>query len=750
MCSAAWPNQRLQELELNVLARMNQRHLASRGEDPLLTARMRSFETAFGMQAEVPEVFDLSKESDATLALYGLERGSTKGFAWQCLVARRLAERGVRFIELIDSGSSNNWDAHGDMLTHEPLAKNVDQPVAGLLRDLKQRGMLDDTLVVFTTEFGRTPFNEGAQAKGREHHHWVFSSWLAGAGVKAGQVHGASDEFRHQRRTRRSAHARLPRHDSPPHGARPRAPHLPAHRSRLPAHGCRRPCRERNPRLMNRLLPLFSAIVSAAAPLQADPQIVPHETAVAGEVFTKQIRPLLKDFCLDCHSTAEQKGDLDLETFDSLDSIRKHPKIWQNVAEQLANGEMPPKKKPQPKAEEKERLAKWVMAMLDEMARARAGDPGPVVLRRLSNAEYTYTLRDLTGIPTLDPAKEFPVDGAAGEGFTNTGQALVMSPALITKYLDAAKQVASHAVLLPDGMRFSPSTTRRDWTQEIVEQIRDFYNGFTDPRQGASRAVQGVAVDTKNEGGRLPIEKYLAATIEERAALATGAKSAETVANERGLNARYLSTLFAALTGGEPSMLLDRIRSRWREAKPADVAPITAEIAQWQKTLWRFNSVGHIGKTGGPNIVDGAGDADRVAAGAADETPACCGWSGGRALPHCFRRRRRQRGRCGDVAAAAARRAGRTDLLLRDVRMRQPGDQGTAATRLCEHRKVSCGRGGSQRQLEWEGGRRRTGAEARCGCRRAQQLARLPRHRWRRHAARGRTSCGKDHQQRPV
>jgi len=186
---------RLQEFELGVLSRMNERHRAARGDDPLLAARIKSFETAFGMQAEMPDVFDLSRENDATLQMYGLERGSTKGFAWQCLVARRLAERGVRFVELIDVGSSNNWDAHGDMLTHVPLAKNVDQPIAGLLRDLKQRGMLDDTLVVWTSEFGRTPFNAAADAKGREHHHWVFSSWLAGAGVKPGSTYGESDEY---------------------------------------------------------------------------------------------------------------------------------------------------------------------------------------------------------------------------------------------------------------------------------------------------------------------------------------------------------------------------------------------------------------------------------------------------------------------------------------------------------------------------------------------------------------------------
>jgi hypothetical protein len=186
---------RLQALELSAMAKMNQRHFATRADDPLLSARIKSFETAFGMQAAMPEVFDLSKESDATLKLYGLERGSTKGFAWQCLLARRLAERGVRFVELIDVGSSDNWDAHGDMLTHAPLAKNVDQAIAGLLRDLKLRGMFDDTLVVWTTEFGRTPFNNTADAKGREHHHWVFSSWLAGAGVKSGSVYGESDDY---------------------------------------------------------------------------------------------------------------------------------------------------------------------------------------------------------------------------------------------------------------------------------------------------------------------------------------------------------------------------------------------------------------------------------------------------------------------------------------------------------------------------------------------------------------------------
>jgi hypothetical protein len=183
-----------QRKELDLLDNLNAKHLKERSDDGNLVTRLRTFETAFGMQMAVPEVFDLSQESDATLESYGLQRGQTTGFGWQCLSARRLIEKGVRFVELIDTGSSGNWDAHGDMMTHEPLAKNVDQPIAALLKDLKQRGLLEDTLVVWTTEFGRTPFNNTADAKGREHHPWAFSSWLAGAGVKPGIVYGSTDE----------------------------------------------------------------------------------------------------------------------------------------------------------------------------------------------------------------------------------------------------------------------------------------------------------------------------------------------------------------------------------------------------------------------------------------------------------------------------------------------------------------------------------------------------------------------------
>jgi hypothetical protein len=187
------PSTDLQQMELGLARAFNQGHLQRNGHDSELAARIRTFETAYQMQFEAPEVFDLSRETNQTLRLYGLDRGDTQSFAWQCLVARRLAERGVRFIELIDTGSSNNWDAHSDMAAHEPLARRIDRPIAGLLRDLKRRGLLEDTLVVWTTEFGRTPGQDGAQ--GRGHHPAVYSSWVAGGGIKPGMVYGKSDDI---------------------------------------------------------------------------------------------------------------------------------------------------------------------------------------------------------------------------------------------------------------------------------------------------------------------------------------------------------------------------------------------------------------------------------------------------------------------------------------------------------------------------------------------------------------------------
>jgi hypothetical protein len=183
----------LQEMELGLAEALNKGHLKKHGNNTELAARIKTFETAFRMQFEAPEAFDLSKETAETLKLYGIGPGDTESFGWQCLVARRLAERGVRFIELIDNGSNNNWDSHSDMAAHAPLAKKIDKPIAGLLHDLKRLGMLKDTLVIWTTEFGRTPGADGP--KGRGHHPACYSSWMAGAGIKSGIAYGSTDDI---------------------------------------------------------------------------------------------------------------------------------------------------------------------------------------------------------------------------------------------------------------------------------------------------------------------------------------------------------------------------------------------------------------------------------------------------------------------------------------------------------------------------------------------------------------------------
>ena len=165
-------------------------------DDAAMKARIKSYELAFRMQTAVPDAMRFSTESEATRRLYGLDQDATRPFGETCLAARRLAESGVRFIQVFhgNNGGAGKWDAHSNLKkTHGELCAQVDQPIAGLLEDLKQRGMLDDTLVVFATEFGRTPGAEGTN--GRDHHPYGFSAWLAGGGIKGGVVHGATDEI---------------------------------------------------------------------------------------------------------------------------------------------------------------------------------------------------------------------------------------------------------------------------------------------------------------------------------------------------------------------------------------------------------------------------------------------------------------------------------------------------------------------------------------------------------------------------
>jgi hypothetical protein len=320
--------------------------------------------------------------------------------------------------------------------------------------------------------------------------------------------------------------------------------------------------------------------------------------ALAGpdeDVFSQTIRPLLDEYCITCHSTEDQEGELDLERFDSLAAIARDPGAWELVEEQLVLGEMPPKKKPQPTPEQKEQLHGWVRERLAAIARSHAGDPGPVVLRRLSNAEYSWTVRDLTGIATLDPAREFPVDGAAGEGFTNAGAALVMSPGLVTKYLDAAKEIARHAQLLPDGIRFSPTHTRSDWTEETLAEIRAIYARHTVPGDGMAVDLQGIRFSIQ-DGGVLPLEKYFAATFEAR----EGRSSLVEIAREKGLSAKYLGVLWESLNDTAPSLLLDPLRARWRRGTIDDAPALAAAVKAWQRPLFRFHPIGHIGKRNGP------------------------------------------------------------------------------------------------------------------------------------------------------
>ncbi|MBM3760774.1 MAG: DUF1592 domain-containing protein [Acidobacteria bacterium] len=305
------------------------------------------------------------------------------------------------------------------------------------------------------------------------------------------------------------------------------------------------------------------------------------------------VAPVVNKYCVGCHGMARPAGDVDLEKL-AGEAVSGHARTWQKVVEQLSLGEMPPKGMPQLSAEERLSLIATIRAELKKAALARAGDPGPVVLRRLNNAEYTYTLRDLTGVATLDPAREFPADGAAGEGFTNTGNSLVMSPSLVTKYMDAAKQIARHAVLEPDGIRFSRFTSARDWTDETLAEIRAFYARFAEAGGVDNVKQQGVELD-RNKGGRIPLEKYLAASLEVRDGLA-----APSVARRRGLSAKYLSSFVAAMRSISPSLLLDPMRKRWAKASAGDVASMAADIRQWQESLWKFSSVGHIGKVDGP------------------------------------------------------------------------------------------------------------------------------------------------------
>lgn len=188
---------------LDLLRQSNEEHYAARADDSDLAARIASYELAFQMQTSVPELADLSAETEATRRIYGLDNGETRDFGEQCLRARRMVERGVRFVQIYSGGRKGGagvgWDGHNEIdRNHEQMARSVDLPIAGLLTDLKQRGMLDRTLVIWGGDFGRTPFTDGAEGggsnrNGRDHNPYGFTVWMAGGGVRGGQVVGSTD-----------------------------------------------------------------------------------------------------------------------------------------------------------------------------------------------------------------------------------------------------------------------------------------------------------------------------------------------------------------------------------------------------------------------------------------------------------------------------------------------------------------------------------------------------------------------------
>ncbi|MFM8414523.1 MAG: DUF1592 domain-containing protein [Planctomycetota bacterium] len=285
--------------------------------------------------------------------------------------------------------------------------------------------------------------------------------------------------------------------------------------------------------------------------------------------YVEQIHPLLVTTCGNCHGKDPQDNDLDLTSFGTAEVILAEPDVLAAVAERLRDGDMPPRDAPQPSEAERERVLGWITAAIDAEAATRAGDPGPVTLRRLSNVEYDNAVRDLTGVdmrPTR--GRELPPDSVGGEGFANVGEAMPVTPGLVERYLQCARDVAARAVLLPTGFRFSASPDRPVWTDEALEALRQFHSRYAGPN------------------GEPPLESHLAATIRHRDRLTTGGPAAvAAVAAEERLNPVYLAALWTGLSGTMASPLLDAVRATWRKSA-TDPAPVMAAIKATQDRLF--------------------------------------------------------------------------------------------------------------------------------------------------------------------
>jgi len=328
---------------------------------------------------------------------------------------------------------------------------------------------------------------------------------------------------------------------------------------------------------------------AASPPLPFDEIAKGYETTV---------RPLLKSYCLSCHSTKKAKGDLDLERMKSLTEVRRDPRIWQKVLFMLENGEMPPKKGKPLSAEQSTTLRVWVRAYLNSEAHANAGDPGRVVLRRLSNTELDRTVRDLTGFD-FRPTREFPADSAAGEGFTNVGESMVMSPALFDKYLSAAQDLAAHTVFLPDGFRFSRRTARRDQTDEVIDRILALYARKTELLE---LRMTGGNRDGRIRWGRISLPPYIRSLIEHRETLRSDTSGIDAIAADVGLNPHYLRKLSRLVRDESLSPVLAAVQARLRAAASlkeraaieTEVGAIVATVEEWQGRLWSLSDIGQM------------------------------------------------------------------------------------------------------------------------------------------------------------
>ncbi len=287
----------------------------------------------------------------------------------------------------------------------------------------------------------------------------------------------------------------------------------------------------------------FSLVLVASVLLLASPAVAAE--AALERQFESEVRPFLGQYCVGCHGGASPVAQFSVEAYASVDAVVSDHRHWALILERLAAGEMPPKSAPQPDRPVRRQVIAWIESLRDEVARRQSGDPGPVLVRRLSNAEYNYTVRDLTGVD-IRPAREFPVDPANPAGFDNSGESLLMSPALLAKYLQAAREVGEHLVLTPDGFGFAPHpmVVVTDREKYAIRRIVEFYD-----RQPTDFA-----------------EYFEAAwRFKHRAALGSPGDSMADVARKARVSSGYLPTVWQLLEGSEDDFgPLAELRAMWR------------------------------------------------------------------------------------------------------------------------------------------------------------------------------------------